>query len=1055
MRDVITFFVKYKVWTNVLLFSIFGFGLIALLQMRYSFFPEIRPDRLTIQVVYPGASPEEVEEGVVLKIEENIDGIENIERITSVSRENIGTVNVEITKGGDLDKVLTDVKNAVDRINAFPQGIEKPVIFEQEFRSRALSVVLYGSPDLYNLKYIAERLRDELLNTEAISQVNIDGLPNLEFSIEVSEADLRRYNLTFDEIASAVAAANINISGGKFEAPGEEILIRAYGRDYQAKELGNIAVRGASDGDLLYLKDVAQIREQWEDVPDKTYYNNRPAVVLNIDKTKQEDILKAAETAYQLVERFNSENEAVTAEILDDRTVPLQQRLQLLMKNGLLGLMLVILTLGFFLNLHLSYWVSIGIPFSFTGMFIIANMAGITINVISLFGMIIVVGILVDDAIVVAENIYAHYESGKTAFRSAVDGAKEMTAPVFTSVLTTIIAFSPFFFLDGTFGKFIWHMALVVIAALAFSLVEAFLILPAHLAHSRGLHPHQEDSPLRKRIEGFIHFLTHRMYGPSLKMALRHKWITIVLPVFFFLFTIGLIGGGFIGVTFFPFIDGDTLPVNVSMVTGRQEADTDSLLRSIERAAWRVNGQIKKEREDNRDVITGIQRDIGRNDFGETGSHTGKVTLQLLDAEHRQMDSYVIANRLRKEVGLLPMVQNITFGRVGFFGKPVSISLLGYDLERLNRARGVLVDSLERFSTLKDVTESNQEGRREINIRLKPQAYAMGLTLRDVAGQVRSGFFGREVQRIQRGRDEIKVWVRYQPEDRRSLQQLEQMRIRTRDGRAFPFSELAVYDIERGFTAINHLNRFREIKVEANLADVNYDLPPILNKIRNEVIPDVKKAAPGIQVSFEGQSRDQEKFQRSLRSAFSIALLLMLIFVILVFRSYIQAGIIFSLIPIGILGAVWGHGIQGIRLNTLSIYGIIALSGIIINDSIVFVDTINRNLRKGQRVFDAVYNAGIARLRPILLTTLTTSLGLGPIILETSRQAQFLVPMAVSVAYGMLFGTFILLIILPALYLAVNRLRVGVSYLIRGRRPEYEAVEPAVREINDIKLLQQ
>jgi len=515
VENIITFFVRNRIWANVMMFSVFGFGLIALNNMRFSFFPEVQPSIITIQVVYPGASPEEVEEGVILKIEENLDGLNDVERVTSVSRENAGTVTVEITKDADIDNVLADVKNAVDRINSFPLGIEKPVIFEQKFRSRSLSVVLYGETDLYNLKYIADNLREELLATPEISQVAIEGLPRLEFSIEVSESDLRRYKLTFNEIANAVSDANINISGGKFETTDEEILIRAYGRNYFARELQNVAIRGNPDGTVIYLKDVAQIKEQWEDIPDKTYYNDRAAVVLNLDQTEQEDIIAISNRTTEMVAAFNEENQKVKALILDDRTIPLRQRTQLLITNGLIGLLLVIISLGFFLNLRLSYWVSIGIPFSFAGMFIVANMIGITINVISLFGMIIVVGILVDDAIVVGENIFAHYENGKTAVQSAIDGTREMIGPVFTSVTTTILAFTPFFFLDGVFGNFIWQLALVVIATLFFSLIEAFLILPAHLAHSKGLHPHKEDPPSRQKIEKFIQFIRIYIYNIS------------------------------------------------------------------------------------------------------------------------------------------------------------------------------------------------------------------------------------------------------------------------------------------------------------------------------------------------------------------------------------------------------------------------------------------------------------------------------------------------------------------------------------------------------------
>lgn len=1046
MRNIITFFVRYPVPANLLMFSIMIFGLLFFAKMRYSFFPEIEPDILNVQVAFPGASPEEVEEGVILKIEESLDGIEGIERVTSVSRENFGTVLVEITKGANMEKVLADVKNAVDGINSFPLDSEKPIIFEQKFRTRAISVVLFGETDLFNIKYIAENLRDELLTTPEISQITIEGLPNPEISIEVSEADLRRYELTFDEIAAAVRSANINISGGKFDTRDEEILIRAYGRNYYAKELENIAVRGNSDGTVIYLKDIALLKDKWEDVPDKSYYNNRTAVVLNIDKTKEEDIIAVANRVKEKVKEFNEENQQVQALVLDDQTIPLRQRLSLMIKNGLIGLILVIGILGFFMNLRLSFWVSIGIPFSFAGMFIITGMWPITINVISLFGMIIVVGILVDDAIVVGENIYAHYERGSTPKNAAINGTMEMLAPVTTSVTTTIIAFLPFFFLDGMLGKFIWHTALVVIATLFFSLVEAFLILPSHLSHSKGLHPHKEDSRIRKKIESFIKFLTYRIYSPVLRIVLRHKWLTLVTPVSAVMLTIGLVGGGFIGLTFFPFIDGDTMPVNISLVSGRQEADTDSVLARIERVCWEVNEQLKIERTDGLDVVLGIKRDIGTNDFGEMGSHTGKVTLQLLDSEVRQMDSFIIANRVRDMLGPVPEAQNIAFGRLSFFGKPVSISLMGNDLTQLNRARDLLVAELNNFSTLKDITDSNQEGRREIDITLKPRAYALGLTLRDVAGQVRQGFFGQEIQRIQRGRDEVRVWVRYLPEDRAALGFLDQMRIRTPSGAEYPFSELAEYNIERGLITVNHLEKKREIKVEANLADVEDDLPPILAQIEGDVLPGVLSQVQGVQSLLEGQTRDQRKMINSMQVAFPVAILGMFILVVLVFRSYAQAFLIFSIIPLSVIGAVWGHGIQGIQLNTLSIYGIIALSGIIVNDSIVFVDQINRNLRKGQKIFEAVHNGGLSRLRPIILTTMTTAVGLAPIIMEKSRQAQFLIPMAVSVAYGLIFGTLILLLVLPAGFLALNRVRALPSVFFSNGHHEPEALEPAVKE---------
>jgi len=1049
MRKIVSLLIRYPIWVSVIMGSVFLFGLLSLSQLRYSFFPESEPRMITVEVAYPGAAPEEVEEGVILKIEENLDGLQGVDRVTSVSRESFGTVSIEITLGSDINKVLADVKNAVDRINSFPVDAEEPVIYEQKFRSLSMSIGLAGDADLYDLKYMAEDLRDRLLATEEISQVTISGLPDLEFSIELSESDMRRYQLTFDEIRRAVAAANVNISGGKFDTEDEEILIRAWGRGYYDDDLLDIPVRGNPDGTVVRLRDLAEVKEQWKDVPDKTYYNGQYAVVLSVSQTEDEDILDIGSKIKEVIGEFNDTHDNIRAVELRDMTIPLKQRIELLVKNGILGLILVMICLGFFLNLRLSWWVGASIPFSFAGMFIVGAFVGITINVMTLMAMIIVVGILVDDAIVIGENIFAHYERGEPALQAAIEGTVEVVAPVFTSVMTTVIVFMGFVFLQGNLGEMMWQLALVVIASLLFSLLEAFTILPSHLAHSKGLQPQKKIPPIRQKIEKIIQHLTHRIYAPALRACLKHKWIVIVMPVAAVMLTFGLVKGGLIGVTFFPNADGDEIPINISLVAGRQEADTDSLLADIERICWEVNEELTSARADGEDVIVSIQRDIGHNDFGETGSHTGRLFVKLLDGETRGMESYVIANRIREAVGFVPDVQNITFGQRGHFGKAVSISLLGNEVGELEKAATMLKAELEDITALKDVTDSNQKGRREIDIVLKPRAYALGLTLQDVAGQVRQGFFGQEVQRIQRGRDEIRVWVRYRPEDRTALGKLDQMRMRTPDGGEYPFAELAEYTIERGITRIDHLERRREITVDANQSDVNEDLPPILELIETEVLPRVLSQVQGVTAQFEGQSREQAKMVKSMQISFSVALLGMFILVVLVFRSYAQAIVIFSLIPIGILGAIWGHGIQGIQLSLLSVIGIMALSGVIINDSIVFVDQINRFLRQGLSVEEAVFRSGVARLRPILLTTLTTALGMAPLILETSRQAQFLIPMAASVAYGLMFGTFVLLLILPSAFLVLNSLRQKVA-LLRGKTGVTgESVEPAVRELTD------
>ncbi len=1046
MKKLVAFFVRNPLWTNVLMLSIVGFGLLSWGKIKYSFFPVIPPDIIMVEVEYIGGSPEEVEEGVVLKIEENIEGIEGIERVTSVSRENSAFITIEVLRGSSVDKVLQDVKNAVDRISSFPKHTEKPVVYERKYRDAVMDIVLLGKTDLFNLKDVAEKWRDELLLLPEISQVNISGLPRLEFSIEVTEADLRRYLLSFNEIATSINTENINISGGKIETPAEEMLIRSWGKKYHAKELLGLVVRGTSDGTVIRLQDVAQVREKWEDIPDKVFYNTQNAVKIKIERTAQEDILQIAEILKKQIEHFNSTHENMRAVILSDRTISLKQRINLLTRNGIFGLILVISLLSLFLNLRLALWVSIGLPFAFAGMFIIIFLKGITINVISLFGMIIVVGILVDDAIVVGENIYAHYERGKSALQAAIDGAFEMLPAVFTSVLTTIIAFLPFFFLAGFMGKFMWNLALVVIAALIFSLVEAFLILPSHLAHSKGLQPHKNDSPIRQKIERLISFITNRLYAPFLKVSLQHKWITIIAPAAFVFLTIGLLRGGFIGVSFFPFIDFDTLPINLSLVAGRQEQNTIQVLERIEKSCIEVNEDLKKQRADNRDVITGILREVGRNDFSEAGSHIGKLTLKLLDGEVRQMDSYLIASRIREKTGPVPEAQNLTFGHFSMFGKPVSVTLLSSNMGELRHARDLLVTELKNFKELSDVTDSDQIGRREVDITLKPRAYSLGLNLQEIVGQVRQGFYGQQAQRIQRGKDEIRVWVRYTDHDRSSLGFLEQMRIRTPDGAEYPFSELATYHIKRSVSQIKHLDRHRQITIEASLADEETPLLPILQEIQEVVVPRVLSRVKSVKVSFEGQSREQGKVMSSVRNAFPIAFVCMFIVIVLVFRSYAQALLVFGLIPLGIMGAIWGHFLQGIVLNILSIYGFIALTGIVVNDGIVLIDQVNRNLVSGQKLYDAVYNSAVSRLRPILLTSLTTSIGLAPLIFETSRQAKFLIPMAVSVAYGLIFCTFILLIVLPAGYLVLNRLRITWARLVLGADVTPESVEPVIKQ---------
>ncbi|MBD3419618.1 MAG: AcrB/AcrD/AcrF family protein, partial [Chitinivibrionales bacterium] len=899
--------------------------------------------------------------------------------------------------------------------------------------------------DLWALKERAESFRDELLAMPHISQVSLAGIPNREISVTLSEEDMRRFNLTFGEVSRAIKAANTDISGGSVKTMDEQLLIRSYGRRDFAHEMRSIVVRSSPDGTLLRVADVADVVEQWEDTPDATYYNNERAVLVNVDKTLEEDILKIAKAVNEHVNVFEKKHPEISLTVIADASESLRERIDILVRNGLFGFILVVLTLTLFLNAHLSFWVAAGIPISFAGMFIIANMWGITINVISLMGMIIVVGILVDDAIVVAESIYQKYEQGLSARRAASEGLLEVIAPVFTAVSTTIFAFLPFFFFAGTMGKIIYQLALVVIGALIFSLVESIFILPAHLAHSRGLSAGGKITAIRSRFEAFYKWLTYKVYSPSLKWVLHNTWTSITIAIAFMVLTIGLMHGGLVELSSFPFIDRDDITLNLTLTTGTRETVTDSLLQTMEKKIRHLNRKLKSERRDNEDVILSIRRTVGSNGLGDNGGHAGRLDIELLGSGKRTMPSFKLASMVRKAVGTVPGAQKLSFGG-GRWGKAINISLMSNDLQQLAKAKNLLKQKLAEYPVLTDITDSDVEGWREVRIKPKPAAWVAGLTVSDIAGQVRQGFFGSEVQRFQRGEDEIRVWVRYTDTDRSSLGKLENMYIRGKDGSTYPLSTIAEYTIERGRVIISHLDGRREVRVEADLVDPEQSVTTVLNDIKRTTVPEVLQQVGGVYASYEGRERNNVLFGRSVRKSFPPALLAIAVILVLVFRSYLQGVLIFLMIPLGLAGAVWGHLFHNFMISRLSMFGLIALAGIVINDSIVFIDQINRNLKKRMPVVEAIHSAGLSRLRPIILTTITTVAGMAPLLMETSRQAKFLIPMAVSLSYGLIFGSIFVLYLVPTLFMTLNSMRYHYARLF-DISVTRESLEPSVREL--------
>ncbi|MCP4443534.1 MAG: efflux RND transporter permease subunit [Aureispira sp.] len=1040
MKGIVNFFIKNSIAGNLLMVMILIFGYVGLSNMKSTFFPPTPEKNIKVQIVYPGASPEEIEEGVVLKIEENLKGTTGIERVSSVSSENSATIDVEIVSGYDIDLVKQDVENAVNQINSFPVGMEVPRIFKQENRNFAFSFALSGEVPLKALKQFARKVEEELLSTDIISKVSISGFPSEEIEISFREDDLLKYQITFLEASQAVQRANLDITGGRVKGEKEELLLRARNRKYYASELNNIPVKTTADGSIVRLFQVADLRDQWEDNPNRSFLNSKPSVVVTIQNTDAEDILTITDYVRTYIEEFNEKNEVVQATTIRDGSITLRQRIDLLTKNGVIGFFLVLLALGLFLHWRIAFWVAAAIPISFAGMFIIGGIMGITVNVVSLFGMILVIGILVDDGIVIGENIYSYYEQGMSKEEAASKGTLDVLPAITSAILTTVVAFSTFFFIEGRMGDIFLDMAIVVMVTLLFSLVEGVLILPGHLGHSKALTPKglQKNVALRA-MDNIMLWMRDKLYAPVLRFCI-HSWqktIPIAILIGGLMITLGAIQGGKIKTTFFPFIERDDIQVTLNMPAGTREQITEDWLTHIEKAAWEINEEYKAKREDGLDIIEKIEKKVG------PSTYQGKLSIGLLDGETRAVAVLEVTDAIRERAGEIIGAENVSFGVGSVFGKPISVSILGNDLASLQGAVDMLKTELKDIEGLKDVIDNNQKGLREVNITLNQKAKQLGLTLQEVLAQVRQGFFGNEVQRLQRGRDEVRIWVRYATKDRQTIGQLENMRIRFADGREFPLSEIANFEIKRGVVAINHLDGKREIKVEADIANKKVSVSDITTQIKEEIAPKLEAAYPAVQFLYEGQNREQEKTSKSIGKFGLPILLFMFAIIALTFRSISQTVIVFSLIPFGLIGVGWGHYVLGAPISLFSILGVVALVGIMVNDALVFVAAFNRLIEQGLGHTEAIYEAGLSRFRAIVLTSVTTILGLGPLILETSFQAQFLVPMAISVAFGLLVATVITLILLPVLLMLANGYKTLVARLWLGENIDPVEVEPA------------
>jgi multidrug efflux pump subunit AcrB len=1051
MRKIIERFVEYPVYANMIIVVLIIAGGLSLANMKKSFFPETESRFLSVSVFYPGASPVEMEEGVTSRIEEAIRGLIGIKEITSTSVENMASVSIETTGEYPINEVLQEVKNAVDGISSLPSAAERPIVSKQRSRAGAIMLELVpvdnDSMDLLTLKEHAQRIEEDFFNSGVMSQINLSGYPQPEISVEIKEEELLRYNITFDQVVRAIQNNNQDVSGGEIKSEEEEFLIRLRSRSADPNKIGNITLMGQTDGSFILIRDVAEVKIKFADSPNRQWTNGKPSVSISVQKLPEEDLDAINEYALNYIEEFNNRNLGVELIVSRAFLEILQSRLQLLTSNGMLGLFLVVVALSLFLSFRLSLWVSFGIPLSFLGMFIIARFLGVTINLQSLFGMILVIGILVDDGIVIAENIYLHFEKGKTPMHAAVDGTMEVAPAVMTSVATTIVAFSPLLFLAGTRMEMMMQVAIVVIAALAVSLVEAFLILPAHLGNEKTLNRKSLESKnrgIRKYSEGLMTWLRDRVYHYFLNWLVKWRYIALSFPIALVLITMGLFMGGHIRNTFFPMVDFDQFTLDVAFTPGDGEKQTLDFLDRFETSIWEVNDEIVEELGLDLNIIERTSKRLGNSFSGqERGAHAGSINVYPIDLEGYPLSGRDISNRVSSKIGKVPEASKFTVGGRNRWGSPVSIGLMSKNLLELDEAKEYMIARLNEMPQLKDVNENIALGKQEIRLDLKPRAYFLGLNEAAIASQVRQGFYGAQAQRLQVGRDELRVWVRYPKSDRTTLGQLEDMKIKTAQGE-YPLSELADYHMERGPVAINRFNGSREIRVEAETIDPLASVPDILDQIEIEIMPELKAQFAGIRYMYQGQQKYSQEAMGQAGKYYLFAFMVIFMLLVMHFKSVPKAFIIILMIPVSLLGVAWGHGLHGQPLSIMSLWGAVALTGVIINDAIVFYAKFDGLLIEGYTVSEAVKAAGKVRLRPIILTSLTTSVGLFPMLFEKSVQAQFLIPMAISLAYGVALGTIFILIFFPVLIMLLNDARVYVRYLWTGVRPTPEEVETAI-----------
>jgi len=1020
-------------------------GITALMtgRIKREVFPEITPNIVSIAVIYPGATPTEVELGVCQRIEEAVASITGVDKVTASAAEGSGSVIVETLQDADVNRVLNDIKNRIDAISNFPAEIEQPIVSRLVVRKEVINVSISGEISELSLKRLAERTRDSLTDLAEVSQVELAAVRDYEVSIEIGEEALRRHALTFDQVANAIRRGSLDLPAGAIKASEGQTLLRIQGQAYQQEDFEKIRVLTQPDGSEVLLGSIATVIDGFADQDLQTRFDGTPSALLKVFRVGNQDAIVITSAVKKWVTERGQDMmpDGVSMTTWRDESVILKGRIDLLMKNAGQGLILVFVILTLFLQLRLAIWVAIGIPVAFLGAVAFMPMADVSINMISLFAFLLVLGIVVDDAIIVGENITRHRRLGASPMLASLRGAREVRYPVFASVLTTIVAFLPMLFSVPGSDAQVWRVIpLIVLPVLALSLIESQLCLPSHLALMSDSNPARPWLGSRilgwaqAHVQTMLEWVIKRIYQPALETCLRWRYTTVSTAVVILAVVAAMVAAGKPRFVFFPTVEGDNIVIALTMPQGTPLETSAKAIAAIERQAREVCAEYDQARPSDDKLLQHMLATVGSQPYAreqarnggnrdaqfQSGSHLGELNLQLLPSERRDPSSDEIMSTLRQRVGTIPDAVELTY-TTSFFstGKDIDLELYHADMDTLRAAISDLESELRAMPEIKDVTNSFRLGKRELELHIKPSAEPLGLRQADLARQVRQAFYGEEAQRIQRGRDDVRVMVRYPEEERKSLADLDNMRIRTANGDEVPLRMVADTVSGRSFSTITRVNQKRSLRVSGEIDenDPNADATAINARLRDVVMPSIVARYDGLSWRFEGDQKKKTELLIALAGGFAIALFAMYALIAIPLQSFLQPLLIITAIPFGFVGAALGHMLTGYDLSILSMFGVIALSGIVVNDNIVLVDWINRRRRDHDSLLEAVRTAGAARFRPILLTSLTTFFGLLPLLLEESMQARFLVPMGVSLAFGVLFATLITLVLVPCLYL--------------------------------------